>query len=198
MIAGLVAALIVGAAASPERGAKPWAITVEPLSLGVLAHRGVLASDPSALPFGIGAGVFARYRLFEIGFVLDAAGSPLGGAWVHEVGGVAGVSLPMDGQQGHPRWRLEALAEVGRQTVGGIGEYFAGPAAPPAVTLPYVGCRLGVSARFGLPSRDVAAVVGVWALVHQDVGSRTTSNDTASYTVSGSALALLLRLGLEI
>jgi hypothetical protein len=106
------------------------------------------------------------------------------------------VSAPIDWQG--PRFghrRLELLGEVGRQKVGGLGEVFAGPRAPPAVTLPYAGARLGVSWRSAAPR---SLLVGLWAIVHADLRSETTATPVTAYRIRGAALGLLLRFGFEV
>lgn len=210
-VAPILAVLVVLSSSQPSARAdegdrllrRGASVTVEPLALLGQSSSACAAGASCGAPileFGVTA--VARLRPVELGFVLQEGGEIWGTQHLH-LGALGGVALdPL-------AWmRVELLAELGVHAMDDIGaDLFTAPTPPLDAVFPYVGLRLGWTARFG--DGPVRPLVGVWTSLQADLGARETvveqrtcfigcSTAATEYELGGLTAAVAVRAGVEL
>jgi hypothetical protein len=151
-----------------------------------------------ALALAVGATALMQYKLLDAGLGASGMGELLGPA-SSLVSALAGVRLdPV------PWFRFDLLAETGAQRVTDAGRgFFSDTIRGGSATLPYLGCRAGLSFLIGRPH---VFVLGWWTIMGETLGHQTVQattegcflgcvTTTQTYSIGGPSFMTGLRVG---
>jgi len=177
--------------------------TLEPLALlGQTSSACEVGSSCGSVTLEFGALGILRVEPFELGFVVQGGGEVWGTQHLR-VGATGGLAVdPLS-------WfRLEALADIGVHSMSDIGwDLFTTSSPDEDEAFPYVGLRLGWTARFG--SGPVRPLVGMWGSLQTDLGRRTVvlqeetcllgcSSAATEWELGGLTGSVSVRAGIEL